>query len=267
MYLASGSVGASKTIAYDGNDEPIPPTIATLNQLAARVKEMAQAAIDGDAEAMPSLATLDALQLALLLADQTLSSVDKACEPTAEPRATAVFRREGSTWHVAFAEQSIRLRDSLGLGYLRQLLQRPGEKIHCVVLAVNLEMTAPAANTRRRNWLGPRIASASSRLSALQHGLEDATWNQDAGLAGTVRAGIDEATSELLQALGHDGAIGETRQLVERSRLNVSRAIVASLNRISRHHAALGTHLRTTIRLGAFCAYVPDARVPMRWDT
>jgi hypothetical protein len=37
------------------------------------------------------------------------------------------------------------------------------------------------------------------------------------------------------------------------------------LKRVADHHRVLGLHLRATIKTGAFCAYTPDPRVPIRW--
>ena len=267
MYFATSSDDSSDTYSYGGRSGNTSPTAQTLAELAARVRALAQAAIDGTGPTSPDAGTIDALQLALLLAQETLRLGEGTGAAADATRPEARFRREGPMWHVVFADHSIRLRDSLGLGYIRQLLQRPGEKIHSVVLAVNLEAETSPESARRRNWLAPRIAAASERLSALQQGLEEATWKQDAGLADAVRLGIDEAATELVASLGHAGGDGAAHQLVERSRLNVSRAIVASLNRIGRHHPPLAQHLRTTIRLGAFCVYLPDARVPLHWET
>jgi hypothetical protein len=51
----------------------------------------------------------------------------------------------------------------------------------------------------------------------------------------------------------------------ERSRVNVSRAIKAAREKIAANAPDLGRHLETTLHTGVRCAYVPDARVPIRW--
>lgn len=52
----------------------------------------------------------------------------------------------------------------------------------------------------------------------------------------------------------------------ERARVNVTRAVGGALKRIAGHHAALGAHLRATVRTGNVCIYTPDPRLPTRWE-
>ena len=51
----------------------------------------------------------------------------------------------------------------------------------------------------------------------------------------------------------------------ERARVNVTRAIRATLKRIAGYDAALGHELQRTIRTGTFCVYEPDAQQPLTW--
>ncbi len=257
MYFASGNDdGPSPQLWGRRSDLPSAELVQTVPELAERLRELALTALR-EAERAIAPETIDALQLALLLAERTLeghAAFEAAC-----------MRRDGRAWNITFSGQEIRLRDSLGLGYLRQLLARPGERVHSVILAVGLDAAGIDGTAAKRNWLADRIENARERLDALQEGLEQATWQQDEGFAATVRAGIDEATQELLEALGYSDGDGSARRFVERARLNVSRALGVALNRIQRHHRPLAAHLRSTIRTGAFCAYIPDPRAPIRW--
>ena len=45
------------------------------------------------------------------------------------PVTAGVFRREGEYWTIIYEAVVVRLRDSKGLGYLAQLLARPGDRI------------------------------------------------------------------------------------------------------------------------------------------
>jgi hypothetical protein len=54
--------------------------------------------------------------------------------------------------------------------------------------------------------------------------------------------------------------------LREYARVNVTRAVHATLRRIAAHAPALGAHLHATVRTGEFCAYVPDPRAPIAWE-
>jgi len=49
-------------------------------------------------------------------------------------RDTGVFRREGEYWLIIYEEVTCRLRDSVGLRQLAELLSRPGERISALEL-------------------------------------------------------------------------------------------------------------------------------------
>ena len=51
---------------------------------------------------------------------------------------------------------------------------------------------------------------------------------------------------------------GETIQLTERARVNVTRTIRTALETITKNDAELGMMLSRAIRTGTFCSYVPD---------
>jgi hypothetical protein len=48
--------------------------------------------------------------------------------------------------------------------------------------------------------------------------------------------------------------------------LAVTKRIKAAIRKIEQHHAALGVHLRATVKTGYQCAYVPDPRTPISWS-
>ena len=52
----------------------------------------------------------------------------------------------------------------------------------------------------------------------------------------------------------------------ERARVNVTRALRATLRRIAEHEPDLGRLLQGTIRTGASCAYEPDPDAPLHWE-
>jgi hypothetical protein len=53
----------------------------------------------------------------------------------------------------------------------------------------------------------------------------------------------------------------------EHARIAVSRCIQSALTRIADAHPTLARHLEVTIRRGYVCTYLPDPRVPIRWET
>lgn len=52
----------------------------------------------------------------------------------------------------------------------------------------------------------------------------------------------------------------------ERARLLVTKNIRAALRKIAEVHPSLARHLEATVRRGYVCRYVPDPRVPLRWE-
>ncbi len=60
---------------------------------------------------------------------------------------------------------------------------------------------------------------------------------------------------------------GGERAAAERARLNVFRTVSSAMRRIKLHHPQLWRHLTHTVRVGVSCSYMPDAHLPIWWDT
>lgn len=60
------------------------------------------------------------------------------------------------------------------------------------------------------------------------------------------------------------GAEGVVR---ERVRVHATQAMKAALRKLTQQMPALGEHLAVTVRTGNRCAYLPDPRVPIAWET
>jgi hypothetical protein len=193
-------------------------------------------------------------------------------------RLGAVFRREGEYWSIAFDDDAFRLKDSKGLRHLSQLLAAPGREIHALELVSVVEGHAPR---RRRsdavlrteaaqaaNVLDERAkAEYATRLRELESELEEAeSWN-DHERASRLGEEIDFLARELGAAVGLGGRDRLAASDAERARVNVTRAIKATLERIAEHSPSLGRHLAITVRTGTFCSYQPDPRVPVTWSS
>ncbi len=175
--------------------------------------------------------------------------------------ASAVLRREGTSWIVAYGGRSFTLPDMKGLGYLATLVASPGREFHALDLGGSSdlgdagEMLDAEAKARYRE-----------RLADLQEELEEAQRFNDLERAARAEHEIGFLTDELGRAVGLGGRTRRAGSAAERARLNVSRAISAALKRIGGQERALGEHLTATIRTGLFCSYNPDARLPVRWE-
>ena len=110
-------------------------------------------------------------------------------------------------------------------------------------------------------------AEYATRLRELESELEEAeSWN-DHERASRLEEEIDFLARELGAAVGLGGRDRLAASDAERARVNVTRAIKATLERIAEHSPSLGRHLAVTVRTGTFCSYQPDPRVPVTWSS
>jgi tetratricopeptide (TPR) repeat protein len=199
-------------------------------------------------------------------------------QPRPLPRARATLRREGEYWSIVFGNDAFRLRDSKGLRHLSVLLAAPGREIHALELVSAVEGHAPVrtpfdAELRRGTGDTDRIlderakAEYAHRLQELEPELAEAEEWHDPERASRLRQEIDFLASELGAAVGLRGQDRMTASNAERARVNVTRAIKATLERIAEHSPSLGRHLAATVRTGTFCSYQPDPRVPVTWSS
>jgi tetratricopeptide (TPR) repeat protein len=202
-----------------------------------------------------------------------------------QPPAPNIFRSEGEYWTVSFAGTTCRLKEARGLHYISHLLQHPHQEVHVISLITpSGELSeGPAAVPALHDAslggeytegfrdtgeiLDPQARGAyKQRLAELQEELAEAQQFHDLGRSEQVAAEIDFLTHELASAVGLGGRARRVGSAAERARVNITRAIKIALRKISEHHPALGQHLATTIKTGAYCSYTPDVRLPITWQ-
>jgi hypothetical protein len=185
------------------------------------------------------------------------------------------FRRDGDFWTIAYAGKEIRLRDLRGLHYLVALLREPGRELHAADLvrsgrgpsfAPRLDAVLRVAHGTgdAGEMLDARArASYRARLAAIEEELADAERRNDSGRLERAREEREALVAELGAAARGKRASSDA----ERARLAATKAIKIALERIAEGHPDLGAHLHATVRRGYFCAYVPDPRHPIEWET
>jgi tetratricopeptide (TPR) repeat protein len=185
-----------------------------------------------------------------------LEPVDGGAPPplaTCETRegALARLRREHDVWTLDYEGRSVCLHDAKGLNHLAALLASPRTLIPAVVLA------APGAG---RAPPPADLATRRARFEELREELAEARAFNDPER-------VRWASSEL-EALARElsGGAAAKGPLAERARVNVTRAIRATLRRIAEHEPELGRLLQSSIRTGSACAYQPDPEAPLRWE-
>jgi len=191
---------------------------------------------------------------------------------------TDSFRCEGDTWWLAFDGRGARLRDLKGLRYLSRLLAEPGREFHVLEL-VALESEPPEPSSGPREYeprvsthddsgplLDPRAKEAyRRRLTEIEEDIDEAKAMADLGRIEQAAAEREFLVRELSRAVGLGGRDRRAGAASERARVSVTRAVRQALARVRDHHAPLAEHLERFVRTGTHCAYLPDARIPVRW--
>ncbi|SHN50417.1 hypothetical protein SAMN05660350_00184 [Geodermatophilus obscurus] len=186
-------------------------------------------------------------------------------EPHAVDAETGVFRLDGDTRTLAFAGRTVLLQDLKGMRYLARLLTAPDRELHALdLLAAELGAVPDTGD------LGPVVdaqarAAYRRRLAEIDEDIEEARDLGDEGRAERAQADRDYLVHELSRALGLGWRVRSAASAAERARTSVGRAVRYALARIAQHHPPLADHLGRTVRLGTYCSYVPDPRLPVRW--
>jgi predicted ATPase len=194
------------------------------------------------------------------------------------------FHHEGDYWTVSFAGVACRLKEARGLHYIAHLLQHPHQEVHALTLITvsadpnegsgeaslledaSLSVDHTEGFGDAGEILDPQARAAyKQRIRELQEELREAQEFHDLGRSEQLAAELDSLTHELVDAVGLGGRARRVGSQAERARVNITRAIKIALRKIGEHHPALGQHLATTIKTGAYCSYTPDTRIPLSW--
>ncbi len=199
-----------------------------------------------------------------------------------------VFRREGDYWTLVYRGITCQLKNVKGLHYIAFLLRYPDREFHASELVTAVGKQQAVSSLANSSTLSETHFIESSltagglgdsgelldtqakaayryRLEELREELETAECFHDPDRIAKVQAEIDFLTNELSAALGLNGRDRKAASVAERARLNVTKAIKATLNKMSQHHPALGYYLSTHIKTGIFCSYMPDPTQPAVW--
>ena len=164
-----------------------------------------------------------------------------------------------------------------GLHYLAMLLREPGREFQASdLIGIGSQAFLPAhpdgdpslAVAKGLGDAGAPIdararAAYRERLRALDEEQAEAERNADLGRLGRLSAEREALLSELEGAARGRRAASHS----EHARVAVTMAIKAALEKIADRHPELGAHLSATIRRGYACAYVPDPRGAVEWES
>ncbi len=196
-----------------------------------------------------------------------------------------ILRREGEVWTIEWNGKTSRLKDSKGLGYLAHLIRYPGQEFHVLDLVSpgdyageqlgefsgdGEEATPPRSRGfdegYRQNAFGDAgemldaraKASYKKRVAELREEIAEARRLGQETRAQKAEDESDAITKELARATGLSGRDRRAAAITERARVNITRAIKSTIQRIAASNASMGKHLAKSIRTGTFCSYGPD---------
>lgn len=206
----------------------------------------------------------------------------RADRPVAQPgeHPAAVFRREGEYWTIALRDTTFRLHDAKGLRYVHRLLATPGQEVHVLDLVVDGQVAPAVARAKpRKEELSVHTSTSPEmvldrqareayrlRIEDLRDQIEEAEANGDHERASRAREELDLIADELQRQVRPDGSSRTVPDATERARVNVTRAIRASIAKVAEQDASLGHHLDHDIRTGTYCSYVPDPSDSPIWQ-
>jgi tetratricopeptide (TPR) repeat protein len=174
--------------------------------------------------------------------------------------ASAVFRRDGGVWTLAFAGTSVNVADAKGLHDLASLLASPGADVPVLRLLAGAA-AEPFGSDERLDQTAR--AAYRRRLAELDDALDAAALGNDDRRVQVLGAERDALVAELSAAAGLGGRARRLGDPGERARTTVTARIRDAVRKIEQVHPALGAHLRESVVTGRLCRYEPAS--PVRW--
>jgi tetratricopeptide (TPR) repeat protein len=219
-------------------------------------------------------------QLQSARADAAARSIPISADLTADSAAAALATcdRVGRKWRVGWRERGVEIDDSIGMLHLAVLIANPRREIPATDLVAGLaslgaaeaaeaaavagDMRATgvleAAGTRSQPVLDAEaISEYRTYLRYLDGQLDQLHDGDDDEQAARLRAEREWLVGQLASATALGGRPRAFPDDGERARVAVGKAIRRAIARISDADAAVGEHLRQTVRTGARCSYWP----------
>ena len=171
--------------------------------------------------------------------------------------------RDGEDWLLDAGEERARLRHGRGVEYLRALLASPGRDLSALDLAAGgAGMNAfPTEHVLDE----AALRSYRHRLQTLEEELDSADVAGDVARARRVAEERDFIAGELRRAVGMGGRARRASAEAERARVNVTRTLRSTIERLEAAAPRAAAHLGASIRTGLACRYDPAPGGPDRW--
>lgn len=189
-----------------------------------------------------------------------LGEMDGAAPPAAAAPATVawplgnIFRKEGALWMACFEHEVAHTPEVRGFRDIAQLLARPGDELHCLVLSGR-----PAGAGRGVEVLDEEAKRAyRARLREIEADLAEAATANDAGRAESLEEEKERLLDEMRKATGLGGRDRKMGDSSGRARSAVTWRIRHAIKKLEVVHPSLARHLRVSLKTGVFCSYEPE---------
>ncbi|MEV0459162.1 hypothetical protein [Catellatospora methionotrophica] len=171
--------------------------------------------------------------------------------------------RSGLHWELRTGERTILMEDSKGMSYLASLIANPGFEIPAAELAAGPGFADQMPNSSTGPSSAQPLLDEAAKRAYRQRLLDlDAAIAEFEQLNDVVRAerARDERSwliEELEAVTGLGGRIRRFTDGAERARISVGKAIRRALTQIEATDPVIGNHLRSNVRTGMRCCYLP----------
>ena len=278
VHAVEGNTAAAVESAHRGLDElgggDLPLLRIALHLQVARLLEGSDHA-RAVTEARAAAAILARVDVVVAAPDAALLDRLGAARGAASPAAgcrVATLQRTGTWWTAGCGNTKVRLRETLGLRYLAELVAHPGVERPALVLVDLVEGVSLEGIDRRK--LGDAGAFADSnalaayrrRVAELRDQVEDALAVEDDERAARSQAELDVLLAELARAFGLGGRDRRASSAAEKARLNVTRALRSTLAKLTDALPEAGAILDRRVRTGSYCAYEPHPDDTVTWS-
>lgn len=185
----------------------------------------------------------------------------------------AVMRREDGHVIISWHEEVARLKPSKGISYLARVLAAPEQELHVLAIAspggrsnANLDQVLYVFN----DDVGPVLDSKAKkayreRIRELQEELDEAESFNDPVRVSKAREEMGFIADHLRGAIGLGGRDRRSSSNTERARVNVTKRIKNTIEKISSEAPALGRHLKATVRTGTYISYTSRVEPTTDW--
>lgn len=186
----------------------------------------------------------------------------------------AALVKEGDYVTVTYGTEIARFRHGKGLTYLAALLANPGREVH----VLEISGAGPGSTTAGSGELevgsedvgavlDPKAKAAyKKRIEELRADIEEAESFNDPVRTANAKEELAFLTEQIAGAVGLGGRDRKTRSNAERARVNVTKRIKTTIEKIASGAPKLGRHLEATIKTGTFLSYSDRIEQALDWD-